>query len=332
MHNKKIGSFKTGERNLITDVKGVNVGHKTFDLDNIQTGITAITLPNQPFYRYEAAAFVFNGFGKSVGLIQLNELGELETPIMLTNTYSVPAVMEGLIENLLKIDPERGKSKGTINPVVFECNDGYLNDIQRFYIRPKDVNEALESASKDFMQGSVGAGRGMSAYQMKGGIGSASRVTEIDGEIFTVGTLSLTNMGLKKDFRILGEKFYDEDILNSEIPHKQDKGSMINILITDIPLSHRQLNRVAKRCSIGLAHTGTMFSNGSGDIFLCVSTGNVKKGNVFEKNRRLCDSQIDIVFRMAIECTEDSVLSSIYSADTVKGRDGNIKYNINEDK
>lgn len=318
-----IGEFPSGQRNQITDVEGVLVGHKTIAEEEIQTGLTVITLPGFPFIRYEAATYVFNGFGKSVGIMQLNELGELETPIVLTNTYSVPACAEGLIDAMCQLDKERGRSKGTINPLIFECNDGYLNDIQKRYIKPQDVKEVLKKVSTSFAEGSVGAGRGMSAYQLKGGIGSASRVIGVGEKKYTMGVLSLTNMGLLKDFKIEGMS-----ILHEEKEEEADKGSMINILITDAPLLHRQLMRIAKRCAIGLANTGARFSNGSGDIFTAISTQiPMQEGEILIK-KSISDCNLDRIFRCAIECTEEAVLSASLCAETVVGRDGNTRESL----
>lgn len=315
-----VGSFEAGARNQITDVPGVLVGHKTYDREEIQTGLTAICLPHMPFQKYEAASYVFNGFGKSVGLMQMNELGEIETPMVLTNTYSVGACMTGLIEAMCGQDPTRGREKSTVNPVVFECNDGYLNHIQQMIITPQDVKEVLSLAREDFEEGSVGAGRGMSAYQLKGGIGSASRILRMGEKSYTVGVLSLTNMGLLRHFQFLGALLAPEDRKKG-----QDKGSMINILATDLPLSHRQLMRISKRCAIGLAHTGTRFSNGSGDIFTSVSTAIPKADGPFWVKKSLDHRWMDEVFEAAIDCTEEAILSSMLQATTVTGRDGHVK-------
>ncbi|MFS2167121.1 P1 family peptidase, partial [Variovorax sp. Varisp62] len=193
-----IGNLLQGARNAITDVEGVTVGHQTLDDGGVQTGVTVVRPhAGDPFRdKVPAAAVVLNGFGKSVGLVQLAELGVLETPIALTNTFSVGTVATAQIRHCVAANPESGRSLPTVNPLVFECNDGFLNDIQRLAVTEADYLRALDGAGADFAQGSVGAGRGMSSFQFKGGIGSASRrVSALDGDVHTVGALVLANYG-----------------------------------------------------------------------------------------------------------------------------------------
>lgn len=202
-----IGTLLQGARNAITDVEGVTVGHRTLDDGGVQTGVTVIRPhAGDPFRdKVPAAAVVLNGFGKSVGLVQLAELGVLETPIALTNTFSVGTVATAQIRHCIAANPESGRSLPTVNPLVFECNDGFLNDIQRLAVTEADYLRALESAGSDFAQGSVGAGRGMSSFQLKGGIGSASRrVSAPGGELHTVGTLVLANYGRQPQLVLAG--------------------------------------------------------------------------------------------------------------------------------
>lgn len=174
----KFGNLKKGRRNLITDVPGVKVGHLTLKEGGVQTGVTALIPGEGSAFRnkFPAAVHVINGFGKSTGLLQVQELGNIETPIVLTNTLSVAAGLDGLITYMLKDHPDIGTTTGTVNPVVMECNDSYLNDIRGRHVKPEHVLAALGNTSEDFGEGSVGAGRGMKCYGWKGGIGSASRL------------------------------------------------------------------------------------------------------------------------------------------------------------
>ena len=262
----KIGKLQKGKNNLITDVKGVKVGHKTLDNGNIKTGVTAIIPHSDNIFREKliCSSYVINGFGKSVGLVQINELGTLETPIILTNTLSVGTCSTALVKYMLKENDDIGVTTGTVNPVVCECNDGYLNDIRGLHVKEEDVFDAIENAEINFKEGNIGAGTGMSCYQLKGGIGSASRVLKLDDKEYTIGSLVLSNFGLKEDLLVDGIKV-GEKILEKE-SEELEKGSIIIILATDIPMNERQLKRIAKRVPIGLARTGSHIGNGSGDI------------------------------------------------------------------
>ena len=172
--DKKIGRLEKGKLNLITDVKGIKIGHKTLANGNIQTGVTAIIPTENNIFKekFLCASYVINGFGKSVGLVQVDELGTLETPIILTNTLSVGTALTGLVKYMLKNNPEIGESTGTVNPIVLECNDMRLNDIRALNIKEEDVFDAIKDADSIFEEGAVGAGRGMKCYELKGGIGS----------------------------------------------------------------------------------------------------------------------------------------------------------------
>jgi hypothetical protein len=216
-----IGNLLQGERNAITDVAGVTVGHRTLSDGGVQTGVTVIRPHAGDAFRDKvpAAAVVLNGFGKSVGLVQLEELGVLETPIALTNTFSVGTVATAQIRDCVARNPETGRALPTVNPLVFECNDGYLNDIQRLAVTEADYLQALQDAGEDFAQGSVGAGRGMSSFQLKGGIGSASRRVSSRAPgptpsgaacgCHTVGTLVLANYGRQPQLLLAGHAVGD---------------------------------------------------------------------------------------------------------------------------
>ena len=329
--NLNIGSIKKGSKNLITDVPGVKVGHVTLNDGKIKTGVTAILPHSGNIFKEKvmAASSVINGFGKSVGLVQIDELGTIETPIIMTNTLSVGTASTGLIRYMLGQNEDIGNTTGTVNCTVVECNDGYLNDIRGLHVKEEHVFEAIENANSDFEEGSVGAGTGMSCYQLKGGIGSASRILTLDGKDYTVGSLVLSNFGLKYDLMIDGRKLGKE--IESKESMELEKGSIIIIIATDIPLNERQLKRISKRATISLGRTGSYLGNGSGDISIAFTTAN--KINHYEENDLITigsinENKIDMVFRAVVECVEESVLSSmIHSKDTV-GRDDNKRDSI----
>lgn len=321
--------MKKGKLNKITDVKGIKVGHKTIDNGDIHTGVTVIIPSEDNIFKnkYVASSYIINGFGKTSGLVQIEELGTLESIIGLTNTLNVGTVQQSIVKHMLKDNLDIGKETGTINVVVGECNDGYLNDIRACAIKEEDVYEAIENASTDFDLGSVGAGRGMSCFQMKGGIGSASRIIELDRQEYTVGVLVLSNFGLKKDFifdNISFADIEDEDL---------EKGSIMIILATDIPLSSRQLKRVCKRMSVSLSRLGSHLGNGSGDIVIGFSTANVIP-NYSEADiinvKEIHENKIDTVFRASIEACEDAIMTSLLCNETLLGRDGNTRLSLKD--
>lgn len=203
-----LGRMEKGRLNKITDVPGVRVGHVTRHEGDINTGVTAI-LPHTGDMFHDkcpAASHVINGFGKSIGLVQVNELGTIETPLLLTNTLSVGTAATALVKYMLERNADIGCDTGTVNPMVFECNDGHLNDIRGLHVTEQNALDALANAADDFEEGAVGAGSGMSCYSLKGGIGSASRVFELYGNKYTVGALLLTNFGTLRDLTIGGER------------------------------------------------------------------------------------------------------------------------------
>lgn len=323
-----IGHLPTGIKNCITDVEGVAVGHVTLDHaleegKHVCTGVTAI-LPHQGnLFREKVigASYVINGFGKSVGLVQIDELGTIESPIMLTNTFSVGAVLHGTIQYMLDQAPEIGDTTGTVNVVVGECNDGHLNSIREMVIQPDDAKAALNQASTEQVEeGAVGAGKGMVCFGHKGGIGSSSRKVEH----FTLGVLVLSNYGQASDFEKgryqVGESPYEE------VPPTD--GSIMIVLATDAPVSSRQLKRIAKRCGIGLGKTGGYFSNGSGDIVIAFSTAQKiahqqEEADHIEALRDESEVMYGL-FKAAAEATEEAILNSLSQAVTTTGRNGKV--------
>lgn len=329
-----IGRMETGNNNCITDVSGVKVGHVTLDgpLDQMCeeyacTGVTAILPHSGNLFKEKvtAASYVLNGFGKTTGLIQVNELGTIEAPIMLTNTFAVPAVTQGTLEYMLAENEEIGETTGTINIVVGECNDSFLNSIRLFPVKPGHAIEAIQQASSQpAEEGAVGAGKGMVCFGYKGGIGTSSRKIKGDAA-YTVGCLVLSNFGKKEEF-MAGK--YGIQSIKTGLSEAAD-GSIIIILATDAPLSDRQLLRIAKRCGVGLGRTGSHFSHGSGDIVIAFSTDNQTPHDSKEsiQSRRQIREDHPLMnefFTAAAEAAEEAILNSLSQAETTKGRKGRI--------
>lgn len=325
----KPGSMKTGNRNQITDVAGVKVGHITLKEDRnedhiIRTGITAI-LPHQgnPFLeKVPAASFVLNGYGKTAGLIQVEELGVIESPIMLTSTFHVGDVLQGTLEYMMNLTPEIGDTTSSLNIVVGECNDSYLHSVRSNAITKNLAGEAIQRASETVEEGAVGAGTGMMCYGYKGGVGTASRITEDEG--FIVGVLVLSNFGKRNELQLTRYKAPDFD--ESEVPD----GSIMMIVATDAPLSSIQLKRLAKRATFGLARTGSHIHHGSGDIVIAFSNRytipHFESSPYHHPPKHVRDDHpvMNQLFQGAIEATEEAILNSLTMSQTTTGRKGRI--------
>lgn len=335
--------MQKGKWNAITDVPGVAVGHVTLyeeaGAERACTGVTAI-LPhdgNSFEQKVPAASFVLNGFGKSAGLIQVEELGVIESPIMLTNTFSVGAVLEGTLQYMLEENSTIGDSTSSLNIVVGECNDSYLNAMRSMKVRPKHAVEAIRNASGEFDQGDVGAGKGMICFGRKGGIGSSSRVVTHGEDSFTVGVLTLTNFGSAEECLIdewfarngMQMKTVEADLKpSSEMKSEKPDGSIMIIVATDAPVDSRQLKRFAKRAAIGLGRTGSSVHNGSGDIIIAFSngytiphtneSGNTETYTILRDDTKMMNG----LFRAVIEATEEAVYQSLMHARTTTGRLG----------
>ncbi len=311
-----------GRRNLISDVPGVLVGHKTVtDGKDIHTGVTAILPHGGDLFhdKLTAGVAVINGFGKSTGLVQIKELGTLETPILMTNTLSVGTCMTAMVKYMLARNEDIGVSTGTVNCIVTECNDGKLNDIRGLHVQEGDVEDALASVSADFEEGSIGAGTGMCCLGLKGGVGSSSRTLEVDGNTYTVGAIVLANFG-NSGFLTIGGDHIGRRI--SRMHTQPEQGSSIMVLATDVPLNERQLERVAQRSMLALGRTGSCCGNGSGDIAIAFSTANHYPHYSDEKilpTRYFHDAEIDDIFECAIESTEEAIISALYHAKTTHG-------------
>ncbi len=327
----KVGLLPTGPKNKITDVKGVLVGHETIKVGTkVNTGVTIIAPHSGNVFKDKvpASIFVGNGFGKLVGSTQVDELGNIETYIGLTNTLSVGTVVESICKHFAKM-PENNKVF-SFNAVVGETNDGFLNDIKSFPVKEKHVVSAIKGLSTDFEEGNVGAGTGTRCFAWKGGIGSSSRVVEknISGlsEDFTVGVLVQTNFGgfLEINGVPVGLKLGEypfKDVLKQYVD-----GSCMIVVATDAPLEARQLKRVAFRAVSALGKTGAIFSHGSGDYCIAFSNNqNVLIDNTLEGSRGyLSDDVLTYFFMAVIEAVQESVYNSLFMAETTKGHKGKI--------
>ncbi len=344
-----IGALAAGPRNAISDVPGVTVGHHTLARGDVQTGVTVVRPHAGDPYRDKvpAAAVVLNGFGKSVGLVQVEELGVLETPVALTNTFSVPAVAMAQIRQCIAANPESGRSLPTVNPLVFECNDGFLNDIQRMAVGEEHYLQAWTAADADFEQGAVGAGRGMSCFELKGGIGTASR--RVAGSGYTLGALVLANFGKLPQLTIAGHPV-GPALAACPSPRRREagrgargaddqpdsgpeQGSIILLLATDAPLDARQLRRLALRAGAGLARTGSVFGHGSGDIALAFSTAYTVPHLVerpMPAIAMLHDGVLDPLFQAAADACEQAILNALWHARPVTGRDGHGRESLTD--
>ena len=352
----KIGILPVGNLNAITDVAGVKIGHMTISRgENVRTGVTAILPHGGNIFQEKVpgAIFVGNGFGKLMGSTQVNELGEIETPILLTSTLSVPRVADYLIDYMLGLPGN--ESVQSINPLVAETNDGYLNDIRGRHIAQADVFSAIQNAQTGIVEeGSVGAGTGTIAFGFKGGIGTSSRRLPAQLGGYTVGVIVQTNFGgvLSIDGAPVGielGKYYLKDIFEAKptsgnvntttgkqsqtLQNKNEKdinnladGSIIIVIATDAPVDARQLKRMASRSMLGLARTGAAATNGSGDYAIAFSTAPELRIKPLSNNqiprdlKVLSNDAMSPLFLAVIEATEEAIYNSLFRATTVTGQ------------
>ena len=323
------GIFQPGLYNAITDVPGVTVGHVTLiQGDSVRTGVTAI-VPHQGNIfcnKVPAAIYVGNGFGKLAGVTQVNELGNIETPVVLTNTLSVAAGIEGVVRyTLMQPGNEQVRS---VNAVVGETNDGRLNDICGMHITPQMVIDAINNAhGGPVEQGCVGAGTGTICFGFKGGIGTSSRVLPETLGGYTIGVLVQTNYGgiLEIDGVQVGQKLQKHDFIDHVRKSENVDGSCMMVVVTDAPLDSRNLERVAKRAMMGMAKTGGIASNGSGDYVIAMS---VAPGNLIDSRAKtitstvLANGQMSSIFAATIEATAEALWNSLFMADPMTGKGG----------
>jgi D-aminopeptidase len=337
----KIGVLETGLLNSITDVPGVRVGHQTIIKgSNIRTGVTAIWPHEGNIFQEKvpAAISVANGFGKLTGSTQVEELGYLETPIVLTNTLSVPVASQAVIDYILTLPGN--EQVESVNPVVGETNDGWLNDIRAMAITREDVLAAINQASAGPVEeGSVGAGTGTMCFDFKGGIGTASRKLPARQGGYTVGILVQTNFGgvleingLRID-KILGKKID----LSQQPAKNQAEGSCLMVVATDAPLDSRNLKRLARRALAGIARTGGYYANGSGDYAVAFSTAQQVRYQARQPGQIMAievlrNEAMSPLFQAAVEASEEAILNSLFKATTVKGQKGRTGYALPVEK
>jgi len=321
-----IGILATGRWNAITDVPGVKVGHTTLNQgDSVHTGVTAILPHDGNIFQQKvpAAIFVGNGFGKLAGSTQVQELGNIETPIVLTNTLSVGLAIQSVVEYTLR--QKGNEDVYSVNAVVGETNDVELNDIRGMHVKKEDVWQAIQTARSGAVQeGCVGAGTGTTCFGFKGGIGTASRKLPPSLGGYTVGVIVQTNFGgvLQIDGVPVGKelgKYYLSDKLNNPVD-----GSCMMVVATDAPLDSRNLGRLAKRAFMGLAKTGGIASNGSGDYVIAFSTSDslripFQSSSPLVGGRVLDNEAVTPLFLAAIEATEEAIINSLLAAKTTKG-------------
>ncbi len=335
-----VGRYPPGPLNAITDISGIMVGHTTLIRGEgplmpgrgpVRTGVTVVIPRDDVWHKkVPAGAFVLNGTGEMTGLSWVAESGFLEYPIALTNTLNIPRVADGVMSWMMARYPEIGISDDTVTPVVAECDDGRLNDIQGRHVSEPDVVKALDNAvGGPVAEGTVGAGTGMIAYGFKGGIGTSSRRLPDHEGGYTVGVLVNANHGRRPDLIVAGVPVgqrYDGAFQQAEVVQRgRSEGSIIVIVATDAPLDGRQLTRLAKRAALGLSRTGSTARHGSGDFILAFSTANIIPHYPSVPTYRLwhlADTHLNPLITATVEATEEAILNALTMATTVVGRDG----------
>jgi D-aminopeptidase len=338
-----LGMLPTGPHNAITDVPGVRVGHATIISGEgpllpgrgpIRTGVTAILPHGGDLYteRVAAAVEVLNGSGEVTGRTFIEEMGVMDAPIMLTNSFNVPRVADAVISQTIARYPSLGVEARYVHPVVAECSDLQLSDIQGRHVGEEHVAAAWSSATDGPMrEGCVGGGTGLVCYQFKSGIGTSSRVAQTAAGQFTVGVLAMPNHGVRHELRVDGVPVGRE--IRDGTPSWVQEGSVILVVATDAPLDSRQLSRIARRSQLGLARTGATARNGSGDMMIAFSTAkHFTLGEPLYTMRRLADQRLDPLFAATCEAAEEAVINALCAAETMTGRDGHTAYAIPLDR
>jgi D-aminopeptidase len=338
-----VGRLPAGPLNAITDVPGVRVGHCTVSWGGpelpagsgpARTGVTAIFPHGDDIWhgRVVAGAHAANGVGEVIGISAIREWGLIETPILLSNSQSAGAVYDATVRWILDREPQAGV-EDAVMPVVGECDDGFLNDLRGMHVREEHVRAALDFAeSGPVAEGCVGAGTGMSCFDFKAGIGTSSRVTVAHGTPWTVGVLALTNFGVRHRLSVDGVPV-GRDIPDL-MPLENREGSCIVVLATDAPLAARQCARMARRCALGLAATGSYASDGSGEIMVAFSTALrvPRKSAGLLTITTVSNDQMYELFEAAVDATAESVCNSLTASTTTVGRDGNTAYELPLDR
>jgi D-aminopeptidase len=335
-----VGRFQSGPKNSLTDVPGVKVGHSTIIEGTgrrrpgngpVRTGVTAI-IPHHNIYmeRLMSGAHILNGAGEVSGLIQIQEWGLIETPILLTNTLSVGRVSDSCVKWLAEKYPDMGDAYDVVIPVVGECDDSFLNDAVGRHIKQKHVFEALDHASRDMVpEGSVGAGTGMVCCDFKGGIGSSSRVINADNRQFTIGILVLSNFGRIDDLRVLGVPLGRKlaDSFKALKKRSDNYGSIIAVLGTDLPLSRFQIQWLCKRVALGIGRCGSFAAYSSGEIIVGFSTANHvlrEPKSALQQFTYILDPFMDDAFEATIEATEEAIINSLLNNHDMVGANENF--------
>jgi len=336
-----LGRLPTGPDNAVTDVATVRVGHTTLIHGDgplvpgsgpVRTGVTVILPHGGNLFREKvpAAIHVFNGFGKCMGQEQVDELGNIEGPIALTGTMNVGLVTDALVGYGIRENPDIGITTGTINPVVGETSDSYLNDMHGRHVKEAHVLAAIDGATDGpVAEGNVGGGTGMTAYGHKGGIGTASRVTRAEDGGWTVGVLVQANFGARRELTIDGVKVGEQ--LDTMGNPPENRGSIMIVVGTDAPLLDRALRRLARRATFGIARTGTQGHHGSGDYVIAFSNApsvrvphDATGRNTYQFEHVVENgSAIDSLFLATVEATEEAIVNALFAAETMVGRDGN---------
>jgi D-aminopeptidase len=338
-----VGRLPAGPLNAITDVPGVRVGHCTVSWGGpelphgsgpARTGVTAIFPHGDDVWRERvvAGAHAANGVGEIIGISAIREWGLIETPVLLTNSQSAGAVYDATVRWIMDQQPRAGL-EDAVMPVVGECDDGHLNDLRGMHVREEHVRMALDGAAAGpVAEGCVGAGTGMSCFEFKSGIGTSSRRVRAHGRTWTVGVLALTNYGVRHRLSIDGVPVGRE--ITDLLPTEDREGSCIVVLATDAPLCARQCERMAKRCALGLAATGSYASDGSGEIMVAFTTAHrVPRASAdLPALSSVANDHMTELFEAAVDATAESVCNALTAATTTVGRDGNAAYALPLDR
>ncbi|MBA7516091.1 Beta-peptidyl aminopeptidase BapA [subsurface metagenome] len=354
------GKYPTGKNNAITDVSGVAVGHETIIKGEgkhiigegpIRTGVTVILPHEGNIYadKVVTGVHIVNAYGKSTGIPQIFEMGCIETPIAITNTLNVGLVFDALVSYSISRNLEDGITPSSISPIVTECNDGFLNDIQGRHVKESHVLKAIQNAKSatKIEQGCVGAGTGMRVFGLKSGIGTASRQLNVRQtkyqKTYHIGTLVVPNYGSLQDFQFYGTRMATILDKKKYFPKAKKKrknkisgGSIIVIIATDLPLTHRQLNRLSRRGAFGIARTGSIIGHSSGDFLFAFSTSSRIEHNpkdLFKERLFLNENNLIIsdIFRMTIDAVQEAIYNAMLSAETMVGRDDNVLVALDPD-
>ena len=344
-HGIVIGALPTGTLNALTDVPGVRVGHETVWRGEpgagepvARTGVTAIwPHDGDPFReRVYAGSTALNGYGVSTGELVIAEWGLLASPILLSDTRHIGIAYEAGVTYATARDPDIGVLDVAI-PVVLECDAGFLSDNRHQTVTAADVHRALDTANTGpVAEGCVGAGTGTQQFDFKGGIGTSSRLVEIGGAAYTIGVLLQTNYGSRRQLSILGRNVGRQ--ITDLMPDHHQEGSCVGVVATDIPLNPLQLQRLTRRVGVGLARTGSVGNDGSGEIFVAFSVANrIPRSSPTQTTtvRSMIEGQFwtqgspfDLIFEAVADATEEAALNALFQADTTTGRDGNVLHGV----